>query len=354
MNAVGFAVKETAPQTTSDAGDMDALHILPLRVLPFGNEKIGRARLIKNSHLAGVLEVYATRETGSGQIPIDRLPEFYGIRDPLNDPDMQMVLKLGPLPSYDVYSLRRSLRGLGIEVNACKALKLSDHMQRSLTNYMTRFTGPLIRQVYGDADCQVQRFDDLLTLFRDPDPKKALTKLRQMAERLRIPLDYIPKFIEDYGDIFLALSYYHHCLDGLGPLLDTFSDGLREMRTYTKVRSNQQLLAEIDRIEKTIAGLMTVLRRMFQDFGVRSRDMWDDLSAAKFKHVKDVVEGAQTTVGGVLCGLTVKLNAWYQRFPNPKVGGPTAREDFLFSEFKPGLSGIVAVARGQGEVLGIN
>lgn len=96
------------------------------------------------------------------------------------------------MPSYDVYSLRRSLRGLGIEVNACKSLRLSENMQRSLTNYMTRFTRPLIHQVYGDADCHVQRFDDLVTLFRDPDPKKALAKLRQMADRLSIPLDYIP------------------------------------------------------------------------------------------------------------------------------------------------------------------
>jgi len=239
-------------------------------------------------------------------------------------------------------------------VNACKSLRLSENMQRSLTNYMTRFTRPLIHQVYGDADCHVQRFDDLVTLFRDPDPKKALAKLRQMADRLSIPLDYIPKFIEDYGDIFLALSYYHHCLDGLAPLLDIFHAGLKEMKTYSKVNSNPQLMAEIERPEKTVAGFMTVLRRMFQDFAVRSRDMWDDMSAAKFKHVKDVVEGAQTTVGGVLWGLTVKLNAWYQRFPSPSAGGPTAREEFLISEFKPGLSGIVAVARGQGEVIGLS
>lgn len=354
MNALGYAIKEPAPETVDDGTDMDALHILPLRVLPFRNEKIGRARLIKNNQLTGVLEIYATPETGSGQIPIDRLPEYYGIRDPLNDPDMQMVLRLGALPSYDVYSLRRSLRGLGIEVNGCKSLKLSEAKQRTLASYMSRFTGPLIRQVYGEQDCQIQRFDDLVMLFRDPDPKKALAKLRVMAEKLSIPLDYIPKFIEDYGDIFLSLSYYQHCLDHLTPLLDAFVVGLKEMRGYSKVRNNAQLLSEIDRVEKTVAGLMTVLRRMFQDFAVRSRDLWDDLSAAKFKHVKEVVEGAQTTVGGVFCGLTVKLNAWHSRFPSPKVGGPTAREEFLFSEFKPGLTGIVAVARGQGEVLGLN
>ncbi|MBM3514799.1 MAG: hypothetical protein FJX59_13965 [Alphaproteobacteria bacterium] len=97
MNAVGYAIKEPVAETTDDSRDMDALQILPLRVLPFRNEKIGRARLIKNSRLAGVLEVYATRETGSGQVPIERLPEFYGIRDPLNDPDMRMILKLGPV-----------------------------------------------------------------------------------------------------------------------------------------------------------------------------------------------------------------------------------------------------------------
>ncbi|MCB2106533.1 MAG: hypothetical protein KDE14_02475 [Rhodobacteraceae bacterium] len=351
---MSYALKNDVAQTAGSDEEMDALHILPLRVLPFKNDKIGRARMIKNNQLTGVLEVYSSRETGSGQIPIDRLPEYYNIKNPLNDPDMQIVMKLGPLPSYDVYSLRRSLRGLGIAVNSHDALKLSDDMNRALAGYMKRFTVPLIREVYGEEDeAKFQRFDDLIGMFRDPDPKKALAKLKIMAEKLGIPLESIPKFLEDYGDIFLSLSYYQHCLDRLKPMLDGFVVGMSEMRTFQKVKSSPQMMAELDRLEKTINGLVTFLKRMFQDFAVRSRDMWEHLSAAKFRHVKEVIEGAQSTVGGVLCGLTVKMNAWNQRFPNPKVGGPSAREEFLMSEFKPGLASVVAVARGQGDLISL-
>ncbi|MDX2223034.1 MAG: hypothetical protein SFV21_09815 [Rhodospirillaceae bacterium] len=353
MNAVSFALRNDIAQTCAGDGEMDALHILPLRLLPFKNDKIGRARMIKNNQLTGVLEVYASRETGSGQVPIDRLPEYYNIANPLSDPDMQILMKLGPLPSYDVYSLRRSLRGLGIQVNQHDALKLSDDMNRALAGYMTRFTVPLLQQVYGDDAADIQRFEDLVGMFRDPDPRKALARLRVMAEKLDIAVEQIPKFLEDYGDIFLSLSYYQHCLDQLKPMLDGFVVGMNDMRSYQKVKSNPRLMTELERLEKTIAGLVTFLKRMFQDFAVRSRDMWDNLSAAKFRHVKEVIEGAQTTVGGVLCGLTVKMNAWNQRFPNPKVGGPSAREEFLLSEFKPGLASVIAIARGQGDVVGL-
>ncbi|MSO98975.1 MAG: hypothetical protein EXR11_12280 [Rhodospirillaceae bacterium] len=54
----------------------------------------------------------------------------------------------------------------------------------------------------------------------------------------------------------------------------------------------------------------------------------------------------------VLCGLTVKMSAWEHRFPHAKVGSPNAKEDFLLTEIRPGLSGLVDLARGQASVVG--
>lgn len=335
---------------TDDAADMDALHVLPLRVMPFRNDKIGKARLIKNNQLASMLEVFSG-DTGSGQLGIDRMAEFFGIKHPLGDPDMQIMFRLGPLPSFDVFSLRLALRDMRLDVNNCSGLRLSERMQRSLVTHMSGFTVPLLRQIYGVDDRQVERFDQLVMLFRDPDAKKAIARLRALSEKLGIPLDHIPKFIEDYGDIFLSLSYYRHCMDRLAPMLESFVRGMADLRKINKIKTNAALMAEIDRVEKTINGLMTFLKRSFQDFEIRSNDLWENLSADKFRAFKDVVEGAQRTVGGILCGLTVKLNAWQQRFPSPNVGGPGMREEFLTSDFKPGLSNIVDLARVQSELV---
>ena len=54
--------------------DIDSLFMLPLRIIPMKTESLARSRLVKNSHIVGVLELFAERETGSGQIEIRDLP----------------------------------------------------------------------------------------------------------------------------------------------------------------------------------------------------------------------------------------------------------------------------------------
>ncbi|MGE3334203.1 MAG: hypothetical protein AB7I36_11210 [Rhodospirillaceae bacterium] len=327
--------------------DIDSLFILPLRIIPFKTEGLNRSRLVKNSHLEGVLELYAERETGSGQVAIRDLPQHFKWKEGAGHPDLSILHSLAPLPSFDVYSLRRTLRDRGIPVNNYDDLRLSDEKNKQLTGYMSRFTLPLIKEIYGDDSKGISRFEDIVGLFKDPDVKKALGRLKQMAEKLKISIDQIPKFLENYGDIFMSLSYYNQCLDRLVPLLDAFVYAMKEMRKSMQVRNDRPLMAEMDKVEKLIQGLVNFLKRTFQDFGTMSQDMWNNLTAAKFEQVKAYIEDTQVKVGSVLCGLTVKMNAWVIRFPNPKSGGPGAKGEFIMTDMRQGLAEIVSIARGQ-------
>jgi hypothetical protein len=327
--------------------DIDSLFCLPLKIIPIQTDSLARSRLVKNSHLVGVLELYAERETGSGQVAISDLPNFFKWKEGIGHPDMAIIHSLAPLPSYDVYSLRRTLRDCGIVVNNYDDLKLSPEKNRELTGYMSKFTLPLIRQVYGDDSKDISNFEDLVGMFKDPDLKKALAQLKKMAEKLRITIDQIPRFIENYGDIFMSLSYYNHCLDRLAPLLESFVMSMKEMRKSMQVRNDRNLLAEMDTVEKRITGLITFLRRTFLDFATMSQDMWENLSAAKFDQVRAYIESTQVKVGTVLCGLTVKMNSWVVRFPNSRAGGPAAKSEFIMTDMRQGLAEIVSVARGE-------
>ena len=101
---------------------------------------LSRVRLVKNVSLKRVVELFADKDTGSGQIDIEDLPkEFSWLMADL-PADMTMLQKVGNLPSYDVFSLRISLRELDIKVNDVTALRLSDSMNSELTAYMTDFT----------------------------------------------------------------------------------------------------------------------------------------------------------------------------------------------------------------------
>ncbi len=327
--------------------DIESLFMLPLRIIPVKTEGLQRSKIVINSHLVGVMELYSERETGSGQVAISDLPKFFKWKEGAGHPDMTILHALAPLPSYDVYSLRRTLRDAGIPINNYDDLKLSEEKNKELTGYMSKFTLPLIKQVYGDDSKDISNFEDLVGMFKDPDVKKALAQLKKMAKKLKITIDQIPRFLENYGDIFLSLSYYNHCLDRLTPLLESFIASMKEMRKSLQARNDKNLMAEMDKVEKRITGLLSFLKRTFQDFATMSQDLWDNLSASKFEQVKDYIESTQVKVGTVLCGLTVKMNAWVVRFPNHRAGGPGAKGEFIMTDMRQGLSEIVGVARGE-------
>ncbi len=92
------------------------------------------------------------------------------------------------MPScYDVYSLRIALRQIGVQVEDQEALKLSPEMNKELASYMTDFTRPLILQIYGkDDDVKIETFEDVVGLFPRSDIRRALEKLKIMAEKLGI------------------------------------------------------------------------------------------------------------------------------------------------------------------------
>ncbi|MEQ8196171.1 MAG: hypothetical protein RIB59_16940, partial [Rhodospirillales bacterium] len=218
--------------------DRDSLHILPLSIMPIETPGLRRARLIKNAKLQGVVEIFDDLETGSGQIDIDGLPKEFDWPDSPPHPDLILLRQLGLLPSYDVYSLRILLRENNISIKDYSALQLSDAMKKELTEYMRMFTRPLIMEIYGKDNMEIRDFEHVIALFRDPDVQKAREKLQMMAEKLSIQLSELPKFLEDYGDVFLSLSYYRRCLDEIEPIISAFLDALAELRQNYQLKTD--------------------------------------------------------------------------------------------------------------------
>ena len=321
--------------------DRDSLHTLPLSILPLETAALNRARLIKNVRLNSVIELFTDKDTGSGQIDSEDLPHQFGwdMADP--PADMAMMRKVGALPSYDVYSLRISLREMGIPINAHEALKLSDSMNKELTAYMTDFTRPLIMQIYGgDDDIKIESFDDVINLFRSPDIKKALEKIRIMADKLKIKPEEIPRFMEDYGDIFLSLSYYRRCLDAIEPIITEFLEAMDALKDNYQFKTDQNLRGTMENMEATINGLMAAITGRFENFERGTKHIWDEISAERFRKVEQLISSYHTTIGGVLCSLSVKMDAWAKLFPTPSSGGPGKRAEFIMSEIKQGMENI--------------
>ncbi len=330
------AMTEQAAYEIRDV-DRDSLHILPLSIVPIETPPLKRARLIRNVRLESIIEFFGDEDTGSGQVDIEDLGGEFGWPEIPPHPDLILLRKLADLPSYDVFSLRILLRNHGIAVNSVGSLKLSPTKQTELNEYMTSFTRPLITQIYGGEDVSIQTFEDVIRLFRDPDLTKAREKLKIMSQKLEIGLEDVPKFLEDYGDIFLSLSYYRQCLDQIEPTIGMFLNALDEIRLNWQLKNDQNLMKTCTMMQSTINGLMVAITGRFENFDRSTTDMWNNISAERFRKVEDLIESYHTTIGGVLCALSVKMDAWARLFPKKDSGGPVKRAEFIMSEMKQGI-----------------
>lgn len=318
--------------------ERDALHILPLEILPLQTPSLKRARMIKNARLQSVVELFHDQHTGSGQLYVEDLADEFDWPEGSTHPDLTLMRKVAALRSYDVYSLRIALRQLDIKVGDVESLRLSDEMSKELAVYMTDFTRPLILQIYGDGeDVKIETFEDVVALFRDPDVKKALERLKTMAAKLGIAPEAVPTFIEDYGDTFLSLSYYRRCLDSVAPIIDDFLEAVPDLRNNYALKGDAGFQKTLTLLESKISDLTVQITGRFESFERGTHNMWTDISAEKFQELQSVIKSYHTTLGGILCSLSVKLDAWHRLFPKRDVGSPQRRAEFIMIEMRQGL-----------------
>jgi hypothetical protein len=331
-----MATYDRDPQVLAD---MDSLHILPLSLIPVDTPGLRRARLIKNSQLESVIELYRNDASGSGQLAPNQLAKAFKWKGSVGYEDKRVIESLGRLNSYDVYCLRIDLRRLGIEVNDYEELRLSNEKRQELHHYMRSFTSPLLKEVYGSAEADIKDIDQLLAMFSNPNKESAIKNLRKMADRLDIDIEGVPLFLEEYGDIFLSLAYYRHCLDELIPIVKDFIEAMHELKDNLQMRRDAALMQTCTFMENRLSDITTSITGRFDCFDSHSRSMWDNLSADEFHRVRNLIEDHHATVGGVLCGLSVKMNLWENRMGRSG-SGPMQRAEFIMSHMKNGMDKI--------------
>lgn len=318
--------------------DRDSLHTLPIAILPIQTPVFRRARMVKNSKLDSVIEFFSGVGCGRGQLDVTGVAKFLALEQVPPHPDVALLQTVAGLPSFDVYSLRILLRAKGISLADKSALMLSPAKINSLSAYMASFTRPLIGEIFG-RDTAGEKFQNILELFRGESAQSVRERLATMADRLGIPVESIPKFLEDYGDIFMSLSYYRQCLDQLLPQVQNFMDGIAMVRASHQLAQDRSLMGVISTIESTINGKLANLTGKIESFERSTNDMWRELSADKFKRIEALVSSYHTSIGGALCVLSVKMSAWTNQFPNAS-GGVGRRAAFVMSDMKQGIEHI--------------
>ncbi len=113
-----------------------------------------------------------------------------------------------------------------------------------------------------------------------------------------------------------------------------------EIRSNWQLKQDQNLMKTCKMLQATINELMAEITGRFENFEQGTKELWNDISAKRFERVKHLIESYHTTIGGVLCALSVKIDAWKVLFPSKDVGGPVKRAEFIMSEMKQGIENI--------------
>jgi|TARA_B100000315_G_C14515397_1_gene558897 hypothetical protein len=63
----------------------------------------------------------------------------------------------------------------------------------------------------------------------------------------------------------------------------------------------------------------------------------EDIDGEQFRSFKTEIESKHTGVADILCGLTVKMNAWSKEFSSRQAGSPQKRADFIRMDMQRGV-----------------
>jgi hypothetical protein len=325
-----------------DDADRDALHILPIAILPVKHAALRRARLVKNPQLETMVEFFHLADGSSGQTTVAGAANVLGLADQPKHPDLVLLRNVSRLPSFDVYSLRVMLRACGIEIADTSTLKLSQSKIDSLSAYMATFTRPLVTEIFGN-EATVGDFTDIVGLMRNCPADQIRLRLATMAGKLGIDILAIPNFLEDYADIFMSLSYYRQCLDQILPPIQAFMECTGDIRSNYQLKQDPNTMRTLNFVEQTINGLTANVTGRLESFDRSTNDMWQDLTADRFRRMEKLIKNYHASIGGILCALSVKMNAWKRVFPSTAASGPVRRAEFIVSDMRQGIDRILAI-----------
>jgi hypothetical protein len=312
--------------------------------VPIENPGLRRARLIRNVRLESRIELFRESGVGSGQIAIDEIPDFFGDKGQPVAADVKLIKRLGALPALDPYSLRIGLRQAGINLVDADILQLSAAKKNELFPLMQQITRPLIAHLYGTKKIDPSNTQALLKAISRPNVRTVRAKLDQMATALGISLEELPGLLEDYGDTYLALSYYRSYFLNVVPVIERLNDWIADVQTSSVITRDAAVVKNMKQTQDVLTHVSGSLRDRFAGFDQRLEIRWDKIDMSQFNAIRLLIQKHQQTMAEVLCGLTVKVFEWEQVFPSGG-GSPEKRADFVSTQLRPGLDRIWAIER---------
>ena len=112
---------------------------------------------------------------------------------------------------------------------------------------------------------------------------------------------------------------------------------LAALRSNRYLSSDRTLISACNLVERKFTAVTGDVAEILEMFRVRTENMWAQMSKGSLQRMERLITDYQYQVGGALCLMTVKMDAWTDRFPHEDIGGPMRRADFIMNTMCRGL-----------------
>ena len=128
---------------------------------------------------------------------------------------------------------------------------------------MRNLTRPLVRYIYGGKHLDVNDTQALLDLISAPDQRAVRSRLEGMSEALETTVEDLPNMLEDFGDVFMSLSYYRSYFVYVVPKLDMMIEWMREVSGSPMLRNDTRMQQSFKGMEQVLSFLSKNVTRRF-------------------------------------------------------------------------------------------
>ncbi|MBT8005352.1 MAG: hypothetical protein HN578_20765, partial [Rhodospirillales bacterium] len=151
-------------------------------------------------------------------------------------------------------------------------------------------------------------------------------------------------FLGSYGDVFLSLAYFKKTFEDQIPQVLKFQKQVALLKQEESLQRDDYFLATADAVCLNMREIMSMTAKRFKSFDEHTESMWENINAKSFQNVKTIIESNHGILGGVLCGLFLKLRTWDKHISSGDKN-PRVMADFIASDMKLGIETIKMVAR---------
>lgn len=312
---------------------IDSLQRLSLGALPLQGKALERSYLVKNARLEGMVELFHHDGGGRGFVTTRELPHHLDAEG-CSDADVELLDKVGALPSYDCYTLRHAFKRWGV-VPRDPALLSPPRAAATAAHayYMETYKQPLINFIYGEEGQPAHGAPDSYASNRD-----IRLRVDSLAQKLNLDVRDVPVFLDEYNDQFMSMAYFEMLLERMQEPVNQMLKSIAELKDTPAIAQRPPAVQAIGQIERVFKTLVAEIQRSFAAVKERAAKLWDNVTGPAYRSLREQVGRYQLQIGAALCAMAAKAKAWLEHFPHAESGSPDARMGFVMTDISPGLS----------------